>query len=134
MTTSLKSAVESYLRAKSLASSTLENVMGARYVVVNNVPYTFDSIQSIGQGTGVFQTGRRPIHQDPGPDGLLGTADDSGTIIQGFEREIRITNVNNPLRPTPPNPITERQITVIIYYLDKGFERTETLSTNVCNY
>ena len=125
---------EGYLRAKALASSTLENVMGARYVTVNNVPYTFDTIQNVGNAPGVFQTGRRQVHKDPGPDGLLGTADDSGDVIAGFEREIRIVDVNNPERPTPPNAITERRITVIIYYTDRGFERQESLTTNVCNY
>jgi hypothetical protein len=125
---------ESYLRAKALASSTLESVMGARYVAVNDVPYTFDTIQNVGHDPGVFETGRHEIHEEPGPDGLLGTDDDSGDVIQGFEREIRIVDVNNPERPTPPNAITERRITVIVYYDDRGFERQESLTTNVCNY
>jgi hypothetical protein len=125
---------ESYLRAKALASSTLESVMSARYVRIANQPYTFDAIQNVGSGPGVFVTGRQAVHQLPGPDGLFGTADDNGPLLDGFERQIVITDVNNPLRPSPPNPITERQISVTIFYKDRGFDRQEVLTTNVGNY
>lgn len=127
-------AGENQLRGKAIATSTLENVMGARFVSVGGNPYSFDSIQHVGTGVGVFVTGRQPVHLDPGIDGLFGTADDTGEVDGGFEREIIITDINNPIRPTPPSPITERRIQVNIYYTDRGFERVESIATNVANF
>lgn len=124
---------EGYLRAKALASTTLESVMGARYVKIGGNPYSFDSLRNVGNG-GVFVDGRQPVHELPGPDGLFGTADDSGVLLTGFERQIDIVDVNNPNRPTPPNPITERRITITIYYKDRGFDATEVIKTGVTNY
>jgi hypothetical protein len=43
-------------------------------------------------------------------------------------------DVNNPNRPTPPNPITERRITITIYYADRGVPTTEVIKTAVTNY
>jgi len=127
-------AGENQLRGKAIAMSVLENVMGARFVSIGGNPYSFDSIQHIGVGPGVFVTGRHPAYTNPGADGLFGTADDSGDVEEGFEREIIIEDVNNPIRPTPPNPITERRITVNVYFKDKGFERIESITTNIANY
>lgn len=127
------SSGEMYLRAKALASTTLESVMGARYIKVGGNQYSFDSIRNAGNG-GVFVDGRQPVHELPGPDGLFGTADDNGAILTGFERQIEIVDVNNPNRPTPPNPITERRITITIYYADRGVPTTEVIKTAVTNY
>ncbi len=123
---------ENYLRAKAIAMSTLESVMGARYVKVGGDAYSFDAIQN--DPAGRFLTGSRDIYEQAGPDGLLGTDDDTGPIIGGFKRQIEITDVQNPDRPSPPNAITERKITVTVFYSEKGFNRTEVLTTNVCDY
>lgn len=128
------SAGENQLRGKAIATSTLENVMGARFVSIGGNPYTFDSIQHVGTGPGVFMTGRQPVYLNPGIDGLFGTGDDAGDVDGTFEREIIITDINNPIRPSPPSPITERRITVNIYYTDRGFERVETIATNVADF
>jgi hypothetical protein len=127
-------AGESQLRAKALAAAALENVMSARYMKLGGNAYTFDAIQNFGNGPGVFQIGRRPVREYPGGDGLFGTVDDTGAVVEGFEREIVIVDVPNANRPSPPNPITERRITVTIFYFERGIERQETLSTNVCLY
>ena len=128
---------ENQLRAKALAATTLENVMAARNVKIGANSYSFESIQNTTAPPGVFLTGRHDIFETPGADGLFGTADDSATgavQVPGFQREIVIENVDNPRRPSPPNPITERRIVVTVYYGDKGIERLERLSTNVANY
>lgn len=127
-------AGENQLRGKAIATSTLENVLASRFVSIGGNAYTFDSIQHVGTGPGVFLTGRQPVHELPGADGIYGTGDDTGATDDIFEREIIITNVNNPIRPSPPSPFTERRITVNIYYRDRGFERVETISTNVANF
>lgn len=119
------------LRAKALATTTLESVMGARYVQVGGNPYSFDAIQNTTKPGGVFVVGRQPIREKAGPDGLYGTADDNGNVIPGLEREVIITDVNDPRRPSPPNPITERRITVRIYY---GNGQIQEITTGVCNY
>ena len=131
------SAGEDHLRAKSLASTSLENVLAARNVKIGGRSYSFDSIQNTSQPQGVFVTGRQDVFETPGVDGLFGTADDGASgaePIVGFQREIVITDINNPRRPSPPNPIRERQITVTVYYTERGFERQESLTTNVANY
>ncbi|MBK6424777.1 MAG: hypothetical protein IPF82_00845 [Blastocatellia bacterium] len=128
------SAGENQLRGKAIATTTLESVLAARFVSIGGNPYTFDSIQHVGVGAGVFVAGRRPVHLLPGPDGLYGTLDDYGDVEGSFEREIVIVDVNNPIRPSPPNPITERRITVSVYYFDRGFERVETITTSVANF
>lgn len=128
-------AGESQLRAKGIAAAALENVMSARYVTIGGNAYTFDAIQNVVSGEpGVFVVGRQPIYELPGPDGLLGTADDTGPVLEGFEREVVIVNVPNPNRPSPPNPVSERRITVTIYYQERGIERQESLMTSVCLY
>ena len=138
LTTSLIRANQSedHLRAKDLASSTLENVLSARSISVGNQPHSFDSIQSVGSadGLGLFVAGKQNVLSDPGPDGLLGTTDDTGPQVGSFTREIVITDVQNPNRPTPPNPITERQVRVTIFYTVQGREDHVTLMTNVCHY
>jgi|CXWL01.1.fsa_nt_gi type II secretory pathway pseudopilin PulG len=126
-------AGENQLRAKAVAMSVLENVMSARNVSIGGSAHTFGSIQHVGQG-GVFVVGKRPAYLDAGADGLFGTGDDGGEIASGLQREIIITDVDNPLRPFPANPITERRITVIVYYRDRAFERSESVSTSVTNY
>lgn len=124
-------SAESQLRAKALASSTLESVMSARWVKVGGNAYTFDALQNTTTPPGVFLANKHDIHEGAGPDGLLGTSDDNGAVIPGFKRQITITNVINPLRPSI---ISERRITVNITYVERGIERQESLSTNVAVY
>lgn len=127
---------EDYLRAKDLAASTLENVLTARHITFGSEPHSFDAIQNVEApgGLGVFVSGRRAVLDSPGPDALFGTADDTGNRIGSFERQIVITDVPNPNRPTPPNPITERRIEVTVFFTSQGIEREVTLATNVARY
>src|SRR3954454_2489786 len=69
------SSGESYLKAKAVASATLESVMAARYIQVGGQSYSFDNLQNRGRG-GVFEDGAQPVHELAGADGLFGTADD----------------------------------------------------------
>lgn len=127
-------AGENQLRAKALASTVLENIMSARFIQIGGNPYTFDAIQNVGAGPGIFVTGEQPVYLSPGPDGIFGTGDDTGEVESGYTRTVLIEDVQNPLRPSPPNPITERRITVTVNYIERGFERTESVSTSVANY
>ena len=68
----------------------------------------------------------------PGPDGLLGTADDETTELSNFTREIVISPLNFP-NTTTVNP-SLRQITVNIRYLVDSAWRTYSLTTYVSSF
>ena len=57
--------------ARQKAAEALESIFTAR----QTSQITFDKIQNVGAGTGIFATGFTPM-TDPGPDGLDGTGDD----------------------------------------------------------
>jgi prepilin-type N-terminal cleavage/methylation domain-containing protein len=59
----------------------------------------------------------------PGPDGKLGTADDVNIALSNFTRTIAITAV--------PGTTEIRQITVTINYTAGGSNRSYTLTTNI---
>jgi hypothetical protein len=127
---------EDYLRAKGIAASTLENVMSARGVAIDGTTYGFDAIQNVSEtGPGVFVVGRKAALSSPGPDGLFGTADDTGDRLGSYEREIVVADVDNPKRPVADgNPVTERRIEITIYFTVQGREDHVTLATNVARY
>ncbi len=142
--------------AKQMALSTIESIISARDI---SRPGTIDGWDSVGNvGTnpvngvnqGIFLTGWTPIREENGWDGAAGTVDDAcaGTgpcsvsgrpdnnspVISGFQRRIVIKDVNDPDRPTPPNPISRRRIDVTIRYFVQTYSRDETVSTIITNY
>jgi hypothetical protein len=108
---------------------------------------TFDQIQNVGTGTGIFTVGFTPM-TDPGPDGLDGTSDDvpaapirlpgsSGAItgtsqdvlvdLGQFSRQVQIANV-----PSNPNV---RQITVTVRYpVPQGWYRSYQVQALISSY
>ncbi len=78
------------LLAKLLSVEALESIFTAR----NTSQITWDQIQNTATIPGIFQTGLQNI-LDPGPDGLVATADD----VQG--------NVTDPLCPGPSPCLTQ---------------------------
>lgn len=103
-----------------------------------------------GEINGIFLNGFNPIREEVGWDGVAGTADDacagtgpctvagqptnSSPIVTGFQRQIVITDIDDPERQSPPNPITRRQIDVTIRYFVNQATRTESMSTMITNY
>ena len=140
---------EQQLRAKQYAVSTMESVMSARDINANGLQNGWDSIGNIGSnivgGTarGVFLNGEQALKENAGADEVVGTGDDSGNTVSGVTREIIITDVCDPDRPSPgcspagTNPIMARKITVKIRYPANPFsgvtasttKLTETIST-----
>jgi Tfp pilus assembly protein PilV len=132
------------LLAKQYATSTLESVISARDL--NSFSLGWDSIGNVGSNIvngvprGVFQSGIQTIKPDPGPDQVVGTADDSGTAIAGFRRQIVVTDVCDTERPSAncpvPGvwPVMMRQVTVTIYYQAERLERLETVTTILAKY
>jgi type II secretory pathway pseudopilin PulG len=134
---------EQQLAAKQYAASTLESIFSVRDIRT----LQFDAIGNIGDPQipgGIFLNGPQPIWPTAGADGIVGTADDQdgpdgipnsgdeGTPAEGFQREIKITNIPDPDRPTAP--ITLRQVEVTIFYQDGNIPRKETITTYIADY
>jgi hypothetical protein len=142
--------------AKQLALSTIESIISAKDLQRPGVVDGWDSLQNVqsglptGQINGIFLTGYCPVRTEVGWDGVAGTIDDAcansgpcvvtgrpnnnSPLMNGFMREIVITDVDDPERPHPPNPITRRRIDVNIKYFVNQATRTESTSTIITNY
>ena len=81
---------------------------------------------------GIFLDGAQPVRTGEGGDGIFGTTDDNGTIIQGFTRTILIEDQPNPLYPT--RPVSCRKITVTVNYKVKNIPRSVQFQTYIGNY
>ncbi len=103
--------------------------------VANNTP---------GTPQGVFLTGFNPIREDSGRDRIEGTADDacpsgsncvvggytnSSQEIGGFDRQIIITDIVDPLTTV----IRRKRITVNVRYTAGQTQRVETVSTIIAD-
>jgi type II secretory pathway pseudopilin PulG len=130
--------------AKQLAQEAMESIVTARETANS----TWDQIQNVGPGTGIFVTGLLPINkagadgiigtaddaaagiettQDPGPDGIVGTADDPApTPLTNFKRSIAIG-------PTATGDL--RTVTITIQYqTSQNNTRTYVLSGMISQY
>ena len=129
--------------ARQKAAEAMESIFTAR----QTSQLSFDRIQNVGSGTGIFIAGFNPM-TDPGPDGLDGTGDDvpatpirlpgrSGTItnsaadvlvdLGNFSRQIQIANVAG-------NP-NIRQITVTVRYpVPQGWYRSYQVQALISSY
>jgi type II secretory pathway pseudopilin PulG len=129
---------EEHLKAKQLATSSLESILSARdldqlqwkSIANNNVP------QHISDGEvdleGIFLTGSQPIKNSPGTDGVIGTFDDTDEIVDGFMREIKIAGPNGVQTSAFDDQL--RRVEVIIYYQSSvGVTLNESISTYVGN-
>ena len=133
------------LGAKQIASSTVESIFTARDLNTETVKW--EAIGNVGDANipgAIFLAGKQNIYATRDWDGIIGTADDGwgpdgiqgnsddGQPAAGLRREIKITDLVDPDRPT--SPITLRQIDVIIYYYDGPAERQETFTSYIANY
>lgn len=147
---------EKRIAAKQLALSTIESIISARDISRQGSVSGWNTIGSVqtnpdenGVFQGIFLTGFNPVREDLGWDGVAGTADDAcagngvctvngrvnnSRIIPGFQRQIIITDVPDPERPTPPFAIFRRSVTVNVRYEMNGLTRNVTVSTLLTNY
>jgi len=99
------------LIAKQKAREAIEGVYSAR----NDTFLTFDSIQNVGNGGGIFKNGFNSLYlagsngivgttqdtttldsiKQPGPDGRLGTADDVTIPLNNYSRQILFAPITN---------------------------------------
>lgn len=147
---------EKRIMAKQLALSSLESIISAKEIKRAGVIDGWESLRNvmttvpIGETNGIFVTGYNPVRVEPGWDGVVGTVDDAcsgvsacvvtgrpdntSDVVSGFSREIVIVDVADPERPSPPNPISRRQLTVNIRYFVNQATRNESISTIITNY
>lgn len=148
---------EKQVIAKQIALSTIESIFSARDIARPGAISGWETIGNIGNnpnsgGTpqGVFMTDFCPIRVDLGWDGVAGTIDDAcpagaacqvsgrpdntSEVMNGFERRIVITDLQDSERPTPPHPFSRRRIDVTVRYWVKQLRREQTVSTIIANY
>ncbi|MER3430156.1 MAG: hypothetical protein C4324_03765 [Blastocatellia bacterium] len=133
------------LTARHIAATTMESIMSAKetdptrlgWKAIGNVGSNPDGA---GIPQGVFLTGWRPVLPNAGPDEVIGTADDSGTPLEGFQRQITITDICDPDRPSPicPTPgiwaVRMRSVEVRVRYSIGLAIREEVLRTVLTDY
>jgi hypothetical protein len=136
------------LIAKQKAQEALESVIMGR----NTQEFGFDQIQNVAAG-GKFVAGFQPIQAMgndgipntndesgpvetlifPGPDGLLGTADDATMSLSNYQRRITISNVMLPSPSTNVDPDI-RRIDVDVQYVVKGQTKVVRVSSLVSRF
>lgn len=133
--------------AKEAARSTMETIFSIRDLQAfdpqTGQPYNWNAIQ-VGNGSngGVFISGWRPIRENPGNDGIFGTADDAcdapntctvGTytntspVVSGFQRQIEVVDM------VEFGVVKKRRITVTVRYFVGQLERSEIETTIVAD-
>lgn len=133
--------------AKEVARSTMETIFSIRDLQAfdpqTGEPYNWNAIQ-VGNGSngGIFLADWRTIRENPGDDGIFGTADDacagtstctvgtytnSSPVVNGLERKVEISDI------TENGVVRKRLITVRVRYFVGQLLRTEVESTIVAN-
>lgn len=142
--------------AKQTALSTIESIISAKEISRQGVIEGWDSIGNQGNNPvngvpkGIFLNNFCPIREDLGWDGVAGTIDDAcpagsscnvsgrpvnnSAEMKNFDRQILITDVPDPERPSPPNAVSRRKITVTVRYKLNAVIRQVQVSTIVANY
>ena len=133
------------LRARQILGSTMESIMSVKetdeqwlgWISVANIGTNPDTL---GMFHGVFINGPHEIHENAGFDQVIGTPDDDGPVVPGFEREITITDICDPERPSmncsPPSnkyAVRMRQVDVVVRYFvgqRRNEERVRTVLTD----
>jgi prepilin-type N-terminal cleavage/methylation domain-containing protein len=136
------------LVAKQKAMEAIESIYTAR----NTQQLGFSAIANINAAGGIFKLGYQPLlaagpdglvgtNDDtnypgcpggvecinlPGPDGILGTSDDTQMSLSNFQRQITITSVLQP--DGSPNP-NLKQVQVDVQYTKPGAAKTRTYTT-----
>jgi hypothetical protein len=128
------------ITAKDKAFEAIESILAARDAKL----ITWNDMRNAGAG-GIFVTGFNALKQ-AGPDGIMGTSDDTGTeqvyrpgpdqqlgtaddvmdSLGAFTREVVITD--------DPNSTTLRRITVTVRYLLGGSQRDYKVETLVTSF
>jgi Tfp pilus assembly protein PilV len=137
--------------AQQKAAEAVESIYTAR----NLGQATWNTICNVGSSVctgGIFMNGAEPLC-DPGPDEIIGTADDySGTSCAVATDSLWLANSSGQYATTSKVPLTAynfqrtititsfpnvsnlRTITVLITYTAGQFNKTYTLTANISNF
>lgn len=135
---------EQLLNAKQIATSTMESIMSVKETDVSRLGW--NKVGNVGSNIvegvpqGIFLTDFQPVKVDAGADEVIGTADDSGTTVTGFERKVVITDECDVDRPSPncatPGTfkVRMRSVEVTITYYVGAIKKQEILRTVLTDY
>ncbi len=133
------------LAAKQIATTTLESIMSVKETGPNRLGWPAvgnvgSNLDASGVPQGIFVNGVQPVRAGAGADRVVGTADDNLEEISDVGRQIIITDICDPDRPSPncPTPGTAgvrmRSVQVTIFYNVGSIRRQETLATVLTDY
>lgn len=136
---------EQQLIARHLAASAMESIMATKetdparmgWNAIGNVGSNPDAN---GVPQGIFVTGLQQVKTNAGPDEVIGTADDNGANVDGFQRQIVITDQCDPDRPSYncPTPGTAavriRLVQITVFYFVGQTQRQERITTVLTDY
>ncbi|CAN5380775.1 hypothetical protein BH10ACI2_BH10ACI2_05340 [soil metagenome] len=137
---------EQQLLAKQVATSTMESIMSVKETDPTRLGWPAVGMvgtnpNSAGVNQGIFVAGAQPVQLDAGPDEVIGTADDTGTVVTGLNRQIVITDICDPERPSPvicspagTSAVRFRSVVVTVTYFVGKFQRQEVLTTVLTDY
>lgn len=132
---------------KEIARSTMETIFSIRDLQAFDPQvgetYNWNTIQVLsGSNGGIFLDGWKPVRENPGDDGIFGTADDAcaaniqcvvGTytntspVVQGYERRVEIFDI------TENGVVRKRRIDVRVRYFVGRLQKEVVESTIVAN-
>ncbi len=132
--------------ARHVAATAMESIMAAKetdptrlgWDAIGNVGSNLHPVTGLPQG--VFVAGFQQVVASAGPDEVIGTIDDTGAANVGYTREIVITDLCDPDRPSAicPTPgIWEtrmRRVDVTVRYFVGSAQREETIRTVLTDY
>lgn len=142
---------EEQLIAKQIAASAMESIMAVKETT--NDPETpaddrlgWNAVGNVGTNPvggvnmGIFTTGFQPVRLNAGPDEVIGTPDDNGTVVAGFQRRIVIRDECDANRPSANcNPagtyaVKVRSVEITVTYFVGTIQRQEQIVTVLTDY
>lgn len=136
---------ESKNTARQITSSALESIFAVRDLRNSNSLSNWDAINNDSTPPGVFLTGWTPVREDPGLDGINGTADDAcatgvacpgpggytntSAEVNGYERRIIISDIVESGEPD----IRKKKVEIRVRYRTGQNLQTETITTVISN-
>ncbi len=131
--------------ARQAAASTLESIFAARELGSTTGIDSWDKIDiSTSSANGIFRPGWHYVREDPGADGVIGTADDacgfatscssaggasSGSADTKYERKIEITSMNNGLNQR----VRKKRIEITVRYWIGNIPRNLVIATMIAD-